>query len=117
MYSVIDENQDKDFELHSILNRLEEIKLFLENELSLKQKSIEVQKEKIGDLKTSLMEKDARIINLQSQLDECRQTNEGTRQLINKLLQDISSYQKDIEWYKRTYQQRSLWGYLKERFK
>jgi hypothetical protein len=48
--------------------------------------------------------------------DEIRK-QEGTKQLINKLLEDIRRYQNDIEWYKRTYERRSLLGTLKEKLK
>ena len=54
--------------------------------------------------------KDAEILALKDQLRECRQATEGSRQLINKLLNDISNYRKDIEWYRRTYEIRSLPG-------
>jgi hypothetical protein len=56
--------------------------------------------------------KDAEILDLKDQLQECRQTTEGSRQLVNKLLNDISNYRKDIEWYRRTYETRSLPGTL-----
>ena len=46
--------------------------------------------------------------------DELRK-QEGTKQLINKLLEDIRRYQNDIEWYKRTYETRSLLGTIKEK--
>jgi hypothetical protein len=55
------------------------------------------------------------IQRLEGQLVECRQTNEGTRQLINKLLSDISNYQKDLEWFKRTYEKRSLLGTIRQK--
>jgi len=54
--------------------------------------------------------KDAEIAALRRELQECRQAGEGTRQLINKLLNDIDKYRKDIEWYQRTYEARSLPG-------
>lgn len=54
--------------------------------------------------------KDAEIAALRKELQECRQTGEGTRQLINKLLNDIDNYRKDIVWYQRTYETRSLPG-------
>jgi len=54
--------------------------------------------------------KDAEIVALRKELQECRQAGEGTRQLINKLLNDIENYRKDIEWYQRTYETRSLPG-------
>jgi vacuolar-type H+-ATPase subunit I/STV1 len=46
--------------------------------------------------------------------DELRK-QEGTKQLINKLLEDIRRYQNDIEWYKRTYETRSFFGTIKEK--
>jgi hypothetical protein len=96
MFSVIEETGIKTLEMHSIHERLDQIWLYLEKEIDLKQKTIEGLEELVG--------------KLEAQLLECRQTNEGTRQLINKLLNDISNYQKDIEWYKRTYVKRSLPG-------
>jgi hypothetical protein len=102
--------------LHSIHEKLEEIRVYLEKEIAFKQHIIDGQEEQIGQLKVLAEDKDLTVRQMNDQLQECRQTNEGTRQLINKLLNDISNYQKDIEWYKRTYVKRSLWGYLKERF-
>jgi hypothetical protein len=110
MPTVINENGNKTQELHSIYKRLEEIRLFLEKEVAFKQDIIEEQEEQIEHLKTVSEEKNALIGKLEKQLQECRQTNEGTRQLINKLLNDIGNYQKDIDWYKRTYVKRSLPG-------
>jgi len=110
MYSVIEENGNNALELHSIHERLEEIRLYLEREIVFKQQVIEEQGRQVSQLKTLSEEKDVSIRRLEDQLSECRQTNEGTRQLINKLLNDISNYQKDIEWYKRTYEKRSLAG-------
>ena len=54
--------------------------------------------------------KEAEIAALRKELQECRQSGEGTRQLINKLLNDIDNYRKDIAWYQRTYESRSLAG-------
>jgi len=45
-----------------------------------------------------------------------QETAAGNRQLINKLLGDISRLQNDIDWYKRTYEKRSLLGLLREKF-
>jgi len=61
-------------------------------------------------LKTLEEKKDAEITALRKELQECRQAGEGTRQLINKLLNDIDNYRKDIIWYQRTYETRSLPG-------
>jgi septation ring formation regulator EzrA len=108
--TVITEIGTRTQELHSIHERLEEIRIYLEKEIESKQGIIDEKDELIDDLKGISKEKNIQIGKLEKQLQECRQTNEGTRQLINKLLNEISSYQKDIEWYKRTYVKRSLPG-------
>lgn len=115
MYSVINENGHNELELQSIHDRLDEIRAYLEKEIAFKQATIQDQAEEINQLKALSEEKAVRILGLENQLQECRQTNEGTRQLINKLLQDISTYQKDIEWYKRTYEKRSLLGTIRQK--
>ncbi len=97
-------------EMQSIHKQLEEIRIYLDKEIAFKQTIIEGQEERINQLKALSEEKGITISRLEEQLQECRQTNEGTRQLINKLLNDITNYQKDIEWYKRTYVKRSLAG-------
>ena len=110
MYTVIGENENKDLELASIHERLDEIRAYLNQEIAFKQSIIEEQKGQISRLKTLADGKELLVARLEEQLQECRKTNEGTRQLINKLLNDISNYQKDIDWYKRTYEKRSLAG-------
>lgn len=110
MYTVVEETENKAFEMQSIHERLEEIRNYLEKEIAFKQSIIEGQDAQIKQLKSLSDDKALTITRLEDQLQECRQTNEGTRQLINKLLNDISNYQKDIEWYKRTYEKRSLAG-------
>jgi chromosome segregation ATPase len=110
MYTVIEENGNKALELASIHERLDEIRVYLNKEIAFKQGIIEEQKGQITRLKTQAEGKELLVSKLEDQLQECRQTNEGTRQLINKLLNDISNYQKDIDWYKRTYVKRSIAG-------
>lgn len=112
---IPNKEEDKDVELHIVHERLEKISAYMENEIAFKQRLIEGQEEQIGQLKARIEEKDALLKRLEGQLLECRQTNEGTRQLINKLLSDISNYQKDIEWYKRTYEKRSLLGTIRQK--
>ena len=106
----MEETDDKALEMHAIRERLEQIRLYLEKEVVFKQRIIEGLQEQVTHLKTLSEEKNSLLGKLETQLLECRQTDEGTRQLINKLLNDISNYQKDIEWYKRTYVKRSLPG-------
>ncbi|HEY4285643.1 MAG TPA: hypothetical protein VGN00_00975 [Puia sp.] len=112
---VINNGEDKDIELHAIHERLEKIRLYMEKEIAFKQRHIEGQEEQIRGLKARVDEKDVVIQRLEGQLLECRQTNEGTRQLINKLLSDISNYQKDLDWFKRTYEKRSLLGTIRQK--
>ncbi len=115
MYPVIEENGNKAFELDSIHLRLEEIRQYLEKDIVFKQRTIDDQGEQIAHLNTLALDKDQAIQRMEEQLQECKQTNEGTRQLINKLLNDISNYQKDIEWYKRTFEKRSLLGTIRQK--
>jgi hypothetical protein len=110
MQTVIEETDDKALEIHAIREGLAQIRLYLEKEVAFKQRIIEGLEEQVTRLKAISEEKNSLLVRLETQLLECRQTNEGTRQLINKLLNDISNYQKDIEWYKRTYVKRSLPG-------
>jgi molybdate-binding protein len=114
-FKVIDKNADKQIELQTIHEALEKIRLYMEKEISFKQGFIDRQDEQIRQLKSITEEKEAIIRRMEGQLLECRQMNEGTRQLINKLLSDISNYQKDIEWYKRTYEKRSLAGTIRQK--
>ncbi|MDP4147899.1 MAG: hypothetical protein Q8927_03160 [Bacteroidota bacterium] len=110
MQRVIDANINESRDMHSINDKLEQISIYLEQEITFKQRIIEELEEEVNGLKAISEEKNALIGKLENQLLECRQTHEGTRQLINKLLNDISNYQKDIDWYKRTYVRRSLPG-------
>ncbi len=112
---VIYNNEDKDMGLHAIYERLEKIRSYMEREIVFKQGLIEKHEEQVRQMKARVDEKDVVIQLLEGQLMECRQTNEGTRQLINKLLSDISNYQKDLEWYMRTYEKRSLLGTLRQK--
>jgi len=104
------ENNQKD-----IVRKLDEIKNYLESELAEKQKIINIQFTDIAKLKKDNEEKAASIDSLREKMEACGQQVESNRQLINKLLGDISHYQNDIEWYKRTYEKRSIWGVLKEK--
>jgi hypothetical protein len=110
MHGVIEDTDDKALEMHVIQEKLDQITVLLEKEIGFKQRIIEGLEDQVANLQALSEEKISLLGKLETQLLECRQTNEGTRQLINKLLNDISNYQKDIEWYKRTYVKRSLPG-------
>ncbi|HVU57515.1 MAG TPA: hypothetical protein VHD83_20770 [Puia sp.] len=93
--TVSDQQQDRS-EWQTLQGRLDDITSLLEREMTFRQNIIDKQ----GD----------QIVRLQTQLHECRQAADGTRQLVNKLLNDIEKYRKDIQWYRRTYETRSLPG-------
>jgi hypothetical protein len=62
-------------------------------------------------------EKNRIILDINDKLVECMRKSEGSRQLINKLLNDIDRLNRDTEWYKMTYEKRSLAGLIKDKFK
>ncbi len=87
----------------------------LDAEITARQKTIDLQEKEIHRLHKVVEEKSSIILEFNEKLSECAHTNEGNRQLINKLLNDIDRLQQDIEWYKRTYVKRSLLGTIKEK--
>jgi len=95
--------------------QLEQITRYLMQEMEYKQRIIEEQRLEVEQLKKEIDQRSMVIAGMEQQLTQCAQHNEGHRQLINKLLNDIEHFQNDIEWYKRTYERRSIWGILKEK--
>jgi molybdate-binding protein len=87
--------------------------LLSENEY--KRDRIEELIKRLKDLEAKLAEEQLEKKQLHKTLSEENKKKEGTKQLINKLLEDIRRYQNDIEWYKRTYESRSLLGTIKEK--
>lgn len=82
----------------------------------------EYKRDRIEDLIERLKMMEQQLLNEQKEKEETEKKlkdeirrQEGTKQLINKLLEDIRRYQNDIEWYKRTYETRSLLGTIKEK--
>ena len=69
----------------------------------------------IRDLTAESESKDYEIGNLKTALEKARLQAEGNNQLINKLLGELSKLQNDIEWYKLTYEKRSLLGTIREK--
>jgi hypothetical protein len=98
-----------------INEKLEQITRYLLQENEYKQQVIEEQRLEIEELHKEINQKSAVIAGLKEQLSYSAQHTEGHRQLINKLLNDIEHFQNDIEWYKRTYERRSIWGVLKDK--
>ncbi|RYG42401.1 MAG: hypothetical protein EOO01_23195 [Chitinophagaceae bacterium] len=101
--------------LGEITEKLDDILLYLRNELQGKQKIIDNQAAEILRMRGVIEEKTDIVQSMKQKVADIEQKAESNRQLINKLLGDISHYQKDIEWYKRTYEKRSLWGVMKEK--
>jgi peptidoglycan hydrolase CwlO-like protein len=98
-----------------ILQSLKNIELQLQKELAFKQKTIEESWAEIKSLHTLIAAKDQDIQELQAKLADSKRNIEGNRQLINKLLSDLTRMRQDIEWYKRTYEKRSLLGTIKQK--
>ncbi len=69
----------------------------------------------IRDLTAENEKKDQEVSHLKESLQKAHLQAEGNSQLINKLLGDLSKLQNDIEWYKLTYEKRSLLGTLREK--
>jgi septation ring formation regulator EzrA len=105
---------DQEQMLKSIQKSIQEVQARLEKEVAAKQKTIEHQETEISKLRADLDRKASLIVDLNTKYTDCQRTSEGNRQLINKLLNDLERSNQDIEWYKRTYEKRSLPGYLKE---
>lgn len=87
----------------------------LDTEIQAKQNTIERQEQEIQRLHILIEKKDKIILETGEKLVECMSNNEGNRQLINKLLNDIDRLNQDIDWYKRTFEKRSLLGTIKEK--
>jgi uncharacterized coiled-coil protein SlyX len=94
---------------------LKEIQQKLQEEIINKQAVIEGLGQETAVLRSQLASKDQVIQELELRLVENQRSIEGNRQLINKLLNDLDRMQQDVEWYKRTYENRSFWGTVKQK--
>lgn len=83
--------------------------------LTARQRTVDLQELEIKRLHVLLEDKSKQILLLSDEVTEFKNSAEGSRQLINKLLNDIERLQQDIDWYKRTYETRSLLGTLKQK--
>src|SRR5437867_286063 len=98
-----------------IRQNLDQIRSFIEIELAEKKETIKEQAAEIEELKNALQQKDIAVGMFEANTREFQETAEGNRQLINKLLGDISRLQNDVDWYRRTYETRSFLGTLKQK--
>ncbi|RDV16441.1 hypothetical protein DXT99_04365 [Pontibacter diazotrophicus] len=110
-----DHNSSSEHYLEGIHKSLEVLHRKLLQEIEAKQASIRLLEEKVGSLDSMLGEKNDQINLLMVDLDLSRRIADGNRQLVNKLLNDIDRLQQDVEWYKRTYESRSMLGTLKQK--
>jgi septal ring factor EnvC (AmiA/AmiB activator) len=100
-----------------ILKALKSLEQKFEREISAKQDSIKWQQDELKRLQSEIQDKNNTISGLNTKLIECRSNAEGNRQLINKLISDIDRLQHNIDWYKRTYETRSLLGVIQDKLK
>jgi hypothetical protein len=101
---------------HDLIRQgLDQIRSFIELELAEKKETIKEQAAEIEELKKILQQKDIAIGMFEANTRNFQETAEGNRQLINKLLGDISRLQNDVDWYRRTYETRSFLGTLKQK--
>jgi uncharacterized coiled-coil DUF342 family protein len=101
--------------LQSIQKQLDGLSRTMEGEILTQRVIIERQHSEIQGLRRQLNEKSHYLAETREALHECRQNAEGHQQLVNKLLNDISKYQNDLDWYRRTYEKRSLLGTIWEK--
>jgi len=101
----------------NIYRSLEDIQQRLEDEITHKQTIIETCSNEIKMLRSQAAVKDEMIKKLENKIFENQHSIEGNRQLINKLLNDLDRMQQALEWYKRTYETRSLLGVIKDKLK
>jgi uncharacterized coiled-coil DUF342 family protein len=100
-----------------VLRTLKLIDQKLEKEIASNQDIVRWQLEELKRLQSEVLEKTNLVSELNTKLIECRSQSEGNRQLINKLITDIDRLQQNVDWYKRTYESRSLVGVIKDKLK
>ncbi|HEV8505109.1 MAG TPA: hypothetical protein VGQ53_06920 [Chitinophagaceae bacterium] len=101
----------------NVLRTLKLIDQKLEKEIASKEDILRWQQEELKRLQSEMLEKTNLVSELNTKLIECRSQSEGNRQLINKLITDIDRLQQNVDWYKRTYESRSLLGVIKDKLK
>ena len=100
-----------------VLKALKSIEQKVEKEIAIGQSILDWQQQEVKRLQSEVSNKEITIVELNTKLAECRSHVEGNRQLINKLITDMDRLQKNIDWYKRTYESRSLLGVIKDKLK
>jgi len=93
------------------------IKEYIESEIRFKQELIARQQIEIDKLHEQEEAYKSLVKEQQLMLQNSAELNEGNKQLMNKLLGDIGKLQNDVDWYKRTYEQRSFLGTIREKLR
>jgi alpha-N-acetylglucosamine transferase len=96
---------------------MEMIEQKLDTEIVAKQTTIDRQEQEIQRVHRLVEDKNKIILEINEKLVDSMRNSEGNRQLINKLLNDIDRLNRDMDWYKRTYEKRSLAGLIKDKLK
>lgn len=104
-----------DPESEEVRKLLETVVNKLDSEIISKQNTIEHLQQEIKSMHSVIDEKNNLLKEISKKLTECENFADGNRQLINKLLSEIKELNLDIEWYKKTYEKRSLLGTIKEK--
>src|SRR5215813_2888551 len=111
IYGVTDES------MSMILRTLASIQQRLEKDAEVNHQILQWQQTELKRLQHEAVERNNVINDLSTKLLECQTQSEGSRQLINKLITDIDRFQQAIEWYRKTYETRSLAGIIKDKLK
>ena len=112
---VVPDERSSAHYLAGIHESLQQLAQRFEKELTEKQAQLDKKDKEIQRLNVAFKQKALLVSELYTEIETLKRNNEGHRQLNVKLLEDISRKQQDIEWYKRTYESRSLLGTLKEK--
>lgn len=113
---ILHDNLAEPDHLESINTTLRLMQQQLLKELTYKQEIITAKEQEILKLSAQLEKKETQLQELTQKVEEVKRNNEGNKQLTKKLLNDLVRKQQDIEWYKRTYETRSFFGILKQKF-
>ncbi|MDH7462131.1 hypothetical protein QEG73_12610 [Chitinophagaceae bacterium 26-R-25] len=102
-------------ELDKFSEDLSLIRNHIEGDLQDKQKLIERLQEAIESLIEQRKDLQEKMEKQSEELSSAKQLAEAKKQLVDKLIGDITSLKQNIDWYKRTYEQRSFLGTIKEK--
>lgn len=88
---------------------------FVKQEIEFKNRALADKERTLEEIRLERNTEKEKLSAMQHAVTELNNQLEANRQLTNKLLGDMARMQQDIDWYRRTYEQRSLLGTLKEK--